>query len=135
MEQPMSKVFISYAQSDRDKVAQFVQALRTTNITGWLDATDISAGDDISSAVRDALRGASAVIVFMSNNALNNRWVQFEIGAAEALEKRIIPVILSGTEPREGLLDILKDRRFIDARDRPPSLVVEDIRRALEHEN
>jgi|ERR1700722_3545991 TIR domain len=131
----MSKVFISYSQSDRDKVAQFVQALQMVNITGWLDATDIAAGDDISSAVRNALSGASAVLVFLSNNALSSRWVQFEIGAAEALEKRIIPVILSGTEPREGLPDILKDRRFIDARNRPPSLVVEEIRRVLEREN
>ena len=59
-------------------------------------------------------------------------WVQFEIGAAEALGKKIIPVIVSGKNLEGELPDILKDRQVIDARDRPSGDVVRDVERALE---
>lgn len=127
----MTKVFISYAHSDRENVEQFVRTLRAANITGWLDTTDIAAGESLSSAVRDALRISSAVVVFLSYNALHNEWVQFEIGAAEALGKTIIPVIISGNDLEKSLPDILMNRKLIDARNRTPSSVVEDISRAL----
>lgn len=106
--------------------------MRTANITGWLDATDIAAGGSKSSAVRDALQVSSAVVVFLSRNALTSKWVQFELGAAEALGKTIIPELLPGAEPREDLPELLKDRWFIGARSSPPSSVVEEIRRALD---
>lgn len=127
----MPKIFISYARSDRENVEQFVRALRAANITGWLDATDIAAGESLSSAVRDALRISSGVVVFLSYNALHNEWVQFEIGAAEALGKTIIPVIISGNDLEKSLPDILRNRKLIDARNRPPSSVAQDISHAL----
>jgi methylmalonyl-CoA mutase cobalamin-binding subunit len=128
----VSNVFISYARADRESVEQLVRALRAANITGWLDATDIAAGASVSSAVREALQRSSAVIVFLSHNALHNQWVQFEIGAAEALGKTIIPVIVSGNQLEKHLPDILKERKVIDARSQPYAAVVNEIRRALE---
>jgi len=128
----MPNVFISYAHADRDHVEHLVRALRATNIAGWLDATDIAAGASVPSAVREALQRSSAVIVFLSNSALHNQWVQFEIGAAEALGKMIIPVIVSGNQLAEQLPEILKDRTVIDARNQPYAAVVNEISRELE---
>jgi hypothetical protein len=58
--------------------------------------------------------------------------VQFEIGAAEALGKMIIPVIVSGNQLAEQLPEILKDRKVIDARTQPYAAVVNEISRELE---
>lgn len=127
----MSNVFISYASADRQNVERFVEALHAANIVGWLDATDIAAGANISSEIRDAIRKSGAVIVFLSDNSLRNQWVQFEIGAAEALGKTIIPVLVAGSDLGQ-LPDILSGRIVIDARNRAPATVVNEIRRAIE---
>jgi hypothetical protein len=128
----MTDVFISYANADKDHVERLVQGLREANIVGWLDKTDIAAGANISSEIRDAMRRSSAVIVFLSPQALQNQWVQFEVGAAEALDKAIIPVIVSGNELEQQLPEILKTRNVIDARSRSNATVVDAISRALE---
>jgi hypothetical protein len=131
-EQRMPNVFISYSYSDRENVERLVSALRAANIVGWLDAADIAAGASVSSAVRDALQKASAVVFVLSPDALHNQWVQFEIGAAEALGKKIIPVIVSGNRLEEQLPDILKNWKVIDARNRLQADVVRDIRLAID---
>jgi len=128
----MPKVFISYVHSDADEAGRLVKALQSNNVVGWLDKADISAGEGISSAVRNALKLSSAVIVLLSPRALHSEWVQFEIGAAEALDKKIIPIIISGDHLEEQLPDILRNRRWIDGRDRPYEDVVRDVERAVE---
>jgi hypothetical protein len=128
----MRNVFISYAHSDADQARRLVSALRTANVTGWMDSADIAAGEAISSAVRDALRQSTAVLVLLSPRALQSEWVQFEIGAAEALNKRIIPVIVSGDQIEEQLPEILRNRVWIDARHRSSDDVVREVRRAVE---
>jgi len=123
----MHKIFISYSQSDQEEARRLVAALRATDLVGWLDAADIAAGASIPSAIRNALLESSAIVVLLSPSALQSNWVQFEIGAAEALGKKIIPVIISGSLAESGLPAILKDRKVIDARNRPKTVVAEEI--------
>lgn len=123
----MHKIFISYSQSDQEEAKRLVAALRATDLVGWLDAADIAAGASIPSAIRNALLESSAIVVLLSPSALQSNWVQFEIGAAEALGKKIIPVIISGSLAESGLPEILKDRKVIDARNRPKTVVAEEI--------
>jgi hypothetical protein len=125
-------VFISYARSDSGEAERLVKALRATNVAGWLDDADIAAGESVPSAVRDALKQSSAVVVLLSPRALTSQWVQFEIGAAEALNKKIIPVIVAGDHLEEQLPDILKERTMIDARHRSYTDVVREVQHALE---
>lgn len=128
----MRDLFISYARQDTDKARSLVYALREENVIGWLDSADIAGGEAISSAVRDALKKSSVVIVLLSPRALESQWVQFEIGAAEALDKKIIPVMLSTDMQAEQLPDILRNRQWIDGRDRPFEDVAREVRRAVE---
>lgn len=128
----MRNVFISYAHSDADEARSLVKALHESKVVGWLDNADIAAGEAISSAVRDALKRSTAVIVLLSPRALHSEWVQFEIGAAEALGKKIIPVIISGDNLEEQFPDILRKRIWIDGRNRPYEDVVHDVERAVE---
>jgi hypothetical protein len=128
----MPNVFVSYSASDRKGVTDVVNALRSANITGWMDAADVAAGANLSSAVREALRAANAIIVFISPNSLKSEWVQFEVGAADALGKVIIPVVISGNYEEDELPEILKERRMIDARNRDQAEVVREIGNAIQ---
>jgi hypothetical protein len=128
----MSKIFISYARSDSAEAERFVEALRAANVTGWMDQADITAGDSVSSAVRSALKGSSAVIVLLSPSALHSKWVQFEIGAAEALGKKILPIIVSGDLLEEQFPEILKELKWIDARHKPHADVIHELKSQLD---
>src|SRR6266576_5060378 len=128
----MFNVFISYAHSDRKEAERLVKALRAGSIAGWLDKADIAAGNSIPSAVRDALKRSSAVVVLLSPRALQSEWVQFEIGAAEALGKKIVPVLVSGEHLEKQFPDFLRNRQWIDARHRSHEDIVRDLDRALE---
>jgi TIR domain len=128
----MVDFFISYERSDRDEAKRLVTALHAAKVSGWMDQTDLALSDSISSAIRDALKQSSVFVVLLSPRALHSQWVQFEIGAAEALGKKIVPVIVSGDHLEKQLPDILRDRKWIDARHRPHAEVVRDLKRALE---
>jgi hypothetical protein len=128
----VAELFISYARSDGDEAERLVKALRAINVAGWLDTADIAAGTGIASAVRDALKNSDAVVVLLSPRALHSEWVQFEIGAAEALGKKIIPVIVSGEHLEQQFPDILRNLAWIDARGRPQSEVVKELEHAIE---
>src|SRR5712692_3536568 len=135
MERLVNKVFISYARRDSAKVGLLVNALRNVDITGWLDAADIASGESVASVVRAALKDSGAVVVLVSPDALESQWVQFELGAAEALRKPIIPVLISGGDVEKNLPDILRTRQWIDARNKPERQVVEEIEQALTAQN
>jgi hypothetical protein len=127
----VSRVFISYAQNDTPLVRKLVAELRNLTVAGWMDASDIAGGAVISSAVRDALQRSAAVLVLLSPRALQSRWVQFEIGAAEALGKPIIPVIIEGDNLEEQMPAYLKQRQWLDARYKSPAEVARLIERVL----
>ncbi len=131
----MHNIFISYAHSDGDQAERLVKAMGDLNVAGWLDETDIAAGAPISSALRNALRNSSAVVVLLSPGALESQWVLFEIGAADSLGKKIIPIIVSGEQMEQQIPEILKGRVVIDARGKPEAEVVTELELALKSLN
>jgi hypothetical protein len=72
-----------------------IRELRAARVTGWLDDADAATGEGIPFAVRNTLKKSSAVVVLLSPKALTSQWVQFELDAAEALDKKIIAMIVS----------------------------------------
>ena len=90
------RIFISYARADYAFAHQLLSALRDFNIEGWMDDTDIAAGSAVGDAVRSAIQKASAVVVLVSPMSVRSQWVSFEVGAAQALQKPIVPILLEG---------------------------------------
>lgn len=131
----MNNIFISYARSDgylAERLVRLFKDLREFKVSGWLDAADLTTGDAFPGALREALQKSNAVVVLLSPDSLQSEWVQFEIGAAEALGKKIIPLIVSGEKLEQQLPDILKDRMWIDARGQSDAIVAKKLEHALE---
>ena len=58
----MSDVFVSYARTDRARVAALVAAVEADGWTVWWDP-DIAAGQEFDKRIADELKAASAVLV------------------------------------------------------------------------
>lgn len=86
-------VFLSYSHNDSAWVKEFVTTLKSAGITTWFDADDIKPGDNWQSAIQQALRESNTLVLVLSKNNVNSPWTFFELGAAVADKKRIIPVL------------------------------------------
>jgi len=95
-----TRVFLSFAQQDRDAVAPFMDVLNTVGFSIAADLsnfTDFTPGD----LVLQELQHAAAegwVVAFLSDASLQNRWVQREISYAMALGAKFVPVLLDRIE-------------------------------------
>jgi hypothetical protein len=86
-------VFLSYSAHDRPWVRQFASALRAAGVKGWFDASDIKPGDRWQDRVEEALRQSRTLVMVLTADSVSRPWTFFELGAAVADGKRIVPVI------------------------------------------
>jgi hypothetical protein len=93
-------VFLSYSHKDRPWVLEFVSALREAGVIAWFDINDIAPGERWQDKVQEALWESSTLVVFLSNNTLESPWTFFELGAAMADLKKIIPVLIQDLDTR-----------------------------------
>ena len=93
-ERTTPKVFLSYSEHDRDWASEFASVLRARGVDVWFDASQLRPGELWSDAIADALRESRVMILVLSAGALGSRWLSFELGAAVADNKRIVPVLV-----------------------------------------
>jgi hypothetical protein len=94
-------IFLSYSFKDRPWVTEFVSALNEAGIRTWFDVQDIAPGERLGDKVQQALRESRTIVVILSKNSLNNPNIFFELGAAIADHKRIIPVLVEEIDLRQ----------------------------------
>jgi TolB-like protein/Tfp pilus assembly protein PilF len=93
-------IFISYARTDRPRVAPIAAALLAQGYDVWWDAM-IEGGAGFAKMIEAKLEAADAVIVCWSATSIVSDWVRDE--AAHARDrKRLVPVSLDGTEAPLG---------------------------------
>ena len=95
------KIFLSYSHNDRAWVDKFVNHLQKQQVSVWYDKLAIMAGDSLQDRIQHALRESSIVVAILSKESVNRPWMFFELGAAVADGKRVIPVLIEGLDVRE----------------------------------
>jgi len=125
----MADVFISYARSDKARVAPIVAAIEAKGWTVWWDP-EIDAGQQFDDQIEAELQTAAAVVVVWTATSVGSRWVRGE--AREAADRNIIvPVRFDGAR-------LPMDVRAIHTIDLdqwgedPASASFQDLARALE---
>lgn len=97
-EQP--KVFVSHASEDKERfVLAFATKLRARGVDAWVDRWEMYPGDSLVGKIFDeGLKNARAVIIVLSQNSVNKRWVKEEIDASFVKKVNegslLIPVVL-----------------------------------------
>ena len=110
------KVFVSHASEDKERfVLEFARKLRTVGIDAWLDRWEMLPGDSLVEKIfEEGLKEARAIIIILSTNSVNKRWVKEELNASimAKLNKgsKIIPVVLDDIDVPESLKSTLWEK-------------------------
>jgi hypothetical protein len=92
-------VFLSHSKLDTYFVKHLYLDLCAKGLRVWIDETGLPPGEPSwRRTIASAIRESTVMIVLCSPDALNSEWVQKEIEYAEHHEKRVIPVLIRGTE-------------------------------------
>jgi adenylate cyclase len=83
----MADVFVSYARSERARVAPLVAAIESEGWTVWWDP-DIAAGQEFDRRIAEELKAASVVVVVWTPRSVESRWVRGE--ARDGAERGIL---------------------------------------------
>ncbi len=83
----MADVFISYARTDKSRVAPLVAAIKAQGWSVWWDPA-ISAGQQFDDQIEQELQAASAVVVIWTAASVTSRWVRGE--ARDAADRGIL---------------------------------------------
>jgi len=83
----MADIFVSYARSDRARVAPLVAAIEAKGWSVWWDP-EIAAGQQFDDQIDAELQAASAVLVVWTPTSVASRWVRGE--ARDAAERGIL---------------------------------------------
>ena len=106
-ESAQPKVFMSHASEDKERfVLPFATELMARGLNVWVDRWEMLPGDSlVKKILTEGLGEAEAVIVVLSRNSVNKRWVVEELDAAVVKriqqESRLIPIVLDGLQPSE----------------------------------
>lgn len=87
------KVFISHSSRDVWVAQRIATDLQERGIDVFIDENDLETGDVFDEKLRDNLRDSDEVLLLLSPVAVQSAWVLMEIGAAWALDKRLVPIL------------------------------------------
>ena len=88
-----ARVFILHSVDSREVAAALAEALRRLDIDPWVAEEQITAGENLVEAIESAMGRADAFVVLIWPGDLHRANVNFELGVAVGLGKRVIPVL------------------------------------------
>jgi TIR domain len=121
-------VFISYARADAPWAEALSKALANAGVRPWLDSAEILPGEPWEERIQEQLRKARIMVVLLTPASLRSSWTYFEVGAAVADRKTIIPVLSHEIDPSD-VPSLLRTRQWVTASS--PAEAGEKIARAV----
>ena len=109
---PPYRVFVSHATYDKWVATALCEKLEAVGIATFRDDHDIEGGGDIAESIRDSIGQCSEVLVLISPESVERKWVVLEIGMAFMARKRIVPILLHATA--DQLPGIIDKKRVFD---------------------
>lgn len=128
------RVFLSYADSDREMAWQIRDALTRARIEVWDAAREVAPGENIGSALDKALRTCNAFVTLISPAATRSTHVTRQVEFAlthPAYRDRLVAVKV---RPTADFPWILKELKFIDSVSHPenaPRQVLDTLRQSV----
>jgi hypothetical protein len=122
------QVFLSYAHEDKPWAEAFANALRDQGLSLWFYDWDLKPGDALSDAIGEAFRTSGALVVLLGPRNVETPALFFELGAALALNKRIISIVSEEVDRSKIPLPFRRVRYLVQ---RDPEETAEEVARAV----
>jgi TIR domain/Restriction endonuclease len=89
------QVFLSYAHADSAVARRIAAKLRGAGLRVQISEWELQPGDSIASRIIEAVSSSDLILVLLSPNSINSRWVQTELNEtlSRELQTRAITVI------------------------------------------
>lgn len=97
------RVYLSYAQKDRDLAQRLGRLLVDKGLEVWDPARELFPGDNVASKMGEALASSDALIVLFTPNSIDSDLVQGEFAYSlgdRRFKHRVIPVVSGVDEGR-----------------------------------
>jgi hypothetical protein len=114
------RIFISYAEPDRDFALMLSERLKRAGHDVWLDIENLYPGDNWQLAIGQALEDSEAIVALVSpewvNSEVYNAQFAYALGGKK-YKDRLIPVLVRPTEefpPAVRMLNMMDSRGDVD---------------------
>jgi len=124
-------VFLSYSSASQPWVRKFTDALTASGITAWFDAHEILPGERWRDQIERALRQSRVLIMVLTPESIQRPWTFFELGAALADGKRIVPVLSDDVDPAD-IPAVVRQFQFV--REKSPEAAAKRVAEAVVRE-
>jgi hypothetical protein len=99
-DQPMARLFLSYASNDRAFVERLAASLGALGHQVWLDRWEITVGEVLPAKIAAGLESTDYMVVVLSPAALQSSWVERELQMAVFDEighrrTRVLPILIA----------------------------------------
>jgi hypothetical protein len=107
-------VFVSYARKDAHIMREYILQIRSLGFKVWYD-DDIAGSEKWRDTLEQRVRDCYMFIVFLSEAAVQSKWVKREVKLANKCGKTILPVRIGPLPARHPFKRILEERQTLDA--------------------
>lgn len=113
-------IFISYNHQDKEFAHSLARNLVAGRHSIWIDTWEINAGESLIDKIQNALGGADAILVILSQNSIASEWCRKDLnsGLVRELEEKkvlLIPCVIDGCD----IPLFLKEKLYVDFRSDP----------------
>lgn len=78
----MPQLFLSHSSKDNEFVEKLRQSLKADGYNVWYDDWEIRVGDSIIQKINDGISESDFLIIVLSKNSVNSKWVREELNSA-----------------------------------------------------
>ena len=117
-------VFVSYRHSDCPTILPLLRQFQLSGLRFWLDA-GIPGSAEWTQVLEERISKCAILIVFLSQAAVDSKFVRREILMADALDKPILTIRMGEPELRWGLKLLLSQYQMVQLGAQPLDLLVQ----------
>ena len=122
---------VSYSSQDRERVLQFVRALRASGVAAWIDQGGIDGAQRWSEEIVNAIEACRTVLLFISRNSMESQNIAKEVALAWESGKHFLPVALEEAKIPKSMQYQLAGIQYVKLYEGDPDAKFESVLRAL----
>jgi hypothetical protein len=107
-------IFISYKNQDVDRIAPILRELASQGKRIWYDK-GIPGGAEWDAVIEERIEHCQLLVLFVSSQAIQSRYVRREAKFADALQKPILSIRLESVVLSDGMAMLLNQYQMIDS--------------------